>query len=396
METGRLYEPEQFEPLIDEPFVPARVEDAIGAIVSDADAAFDSDALWPVHEWDASIYSRDVTHPLKVLYDGAAGMAWGLDALRRGGHAETTLDLAGIALQALERERAEPDATADEHYRPGSLLDGETGPLLVAIRVTSGATLADDLHALVRGNIDNPTDDISWGAPGTLLVALTMHAGTGESQWLDAARESAAALRGRRGGDGLWRQDDDYRGLGTLHGAAGNTLALRRLDPDDALASETAAVLARHAVREDGLANWPGATGRPLVRPRDGRICLQWCTGAPGVVAGAWDYLDEDLVLAGAELVWQAGAHRDEKGYGLCHGTAGNGYALLKAFARTGDERWLERARRFATHALNQAERIAAANGRRRYSLFTGDVGTALFAAACLDGDARFPIVDVM
>ncbi len=120
------------------------------------------------------------------------------------------------------------------------------------------------------------------------------------------------------------------------------------------------------------------------------------CTGAPGILAGAWDYLDGDLVLAGAELVWRAGAHRDEKGHGLCHGTSGNGFALLKAFARTGDERWLERARRFAVHALGQAERIATTNGRRRYSLFTGDIGTALFAAACLDGDTRFPIIDVM
>jgi Lanthionine synthetase C-like protein len=396
MEVGTLHEPEQFEPLIDEAFVPARVEDAIDAIVSDADAMCVADALWPVHESDAYIYSLGVEHPLKVLYAGAAGMVWGLDALRRGGHAETKLDLAGLALHALDRERAEPDATADEHYRPGSLLDGEAGVALVAFRLASDAALADDLHALVRDNVANHTDDIGWGVPGTLLAALAMHEWTGESRWLDAARESAAALRRRRGEDGLWRQDDDYRGLGTLHGAAGNTLALLRFEPDDALASETAAVLARHAVREGGLVNWPGATGRPLVRQRDGRVCLQWCTGAPGVLAGAWDYLEEDLVLAGAELIWQAGAHRDEKGHGLCHGTSGNGFALLKAFARSGDELWLDRARRFAVHALNQAERIAAANGRRRYSLFTGDVGTALFAAACINADPRFPIVDVM
>ena len=51
----------------------------------------------------------------------------------------------------------------------------------------------------------------------------------------------------------------------------------------------------------------------------------------------------------------------------------GNGFALLKAFARTGDERWLERARRFAVHALGQAERLPAANGRGRYSLWTGE-----------------------
>ena len=389
-----LIQREQFESLIDEPWVPARVEDAIAAIVADAETAFDPTALWPVHEWDAYLYS--VEHPLKVLYGGAAGVVWALDTLRRGGHADTSLDLVGIALQALEREREEPDATRDEHYCPGSLFDGEAGVLLAAFRLTSDASLADDLHALVCGNVATPTDDISWGAPGTLLVALAMHEWTEEPRWLEAARESAAALRARRGEDGLWRQGDDYRGLGTLHGAAGNTLALCRLEPDDVLASETAAVLARHAVRENGLANWPGATGRPLVRPRDGKICLQWCTGAPGILAGAWDYLDEELVLAGAELVWQAGAHRDEKGHGLCHGTSGNGFALLKAFARTGDERWLERGRRFAVHALAQAERMAVANGRRRYSLFTGDVGTALFAAACLDADPRFPVVDVM
>ena len=388
-----LYEPDQFEQLSDEPWDPGRVEDAIAAIVADAEAAFDPVSLWPADEWDAYIY--EVGHPLKVLYAGAAGMAWGLDALRRRGHAELSLDLAAATTRALDLERAEPDATADQHYRPGALLDGETGPVLVAFRLTSDPTLADDLHALVRGNVDNPTDDVSWGAPGTLLVALAMHEWTEESRWLEAARESAAALRARRGEDGLWRQDDDYRGLGTLHGAAGNTLALLRVEPDDALASETAAVLARHAIREDGLANWPGATGRPLVR-RDGRICLQWCTGAPGILAGAWEYLDEDLVLAGAELIWQAGAHREEKGHSLCHGTAGNGFALLKAFARTGDERWLERARRLAVHALGQAEQMATANGRRRYSLFTGDVGTAFFAAACLDVDVRFPIVDVM
>jgi hypothetical protein len=376
----QLYEPTQFEPLIDEPWDPARVEDAIAAIVADTEAAFDADALWPAHEWDAG----DTPVSLKSLYVGASGVIWALDALRRSGHAETSLDLAAAALRTAELWRAEPDIEPDEtHYHPASLLLGGTGPLLVASRLAPDVALAKELQALVRSNHSNPTDDIAWGVPGTLLVALAM-------SWDDAARESAAVLRGRRGEDGLWRQDDDYRGLGTLHGAAGNTLVLLRLEPDEALARETAAVLARHAVREDGLANWPGGVpGRPVSR-------LQWCTGAPGILAGAWDYLDEELVLAGAELIWRAGARGDEKGHGLCHGTSGNGFALLKAFARTGDERWLERARRFAVHALAQAERIAAASGRRRYSLFTGDVGTALFAAACLDVDPRFPIIDAL
>ena len=388
-----LYEPAQFEPLIDEPWDAGRVADAIAAIVADADARFDPEALWPAHEWDG----RQTPLPLKNLYVGASGVIWALDALRRQGHAESSLDLAAAALRALELERAEPDIMEREtHYHPAALLRGRTGPLLVAFRLAPDPEFADDLHALARANVTNSTDDIMWGAPGTLLAALAMAEWTGEPRWQEAARESGAAMRERRGDDGLWRQDDDYRGLGTVHGAAGNTLALLRLEPDDTLAAETAHLLARTAFREDGLANWPGSPRPELARARDGQICLQWCTGAPGIVAGACDYLDEELLLAGAELVWQAGAHGDEKGHGICHGTSGNGFAVLKAFARTGDDRWLERARRFAVHALRQAERFRAADGHGRYSLWTGDVGTALFAAACLDADARYPIIDVV
>ena len=374
-----LYEAAHFEQLIDAPWDPGRVGDAIAGIVADADAAFGPAALWPAHEWDAG----DAPLPLKQLYVGASGVIWALNELRRRGHAETSLDLPTAALRTLELARSEPDIEPGEtHYHPAALFQGETGPLLVACKLAPNAALADQLQALIRSNHSNPTDDIAWGIPGTLLVALALG-------WTETARESAAVLRGRRGEDFLWRQDDDYRGLGTLHGAAGNTLALLRVEPDETLAAETAAVLARYAAREDGLANWPGAPTRKPER-------LQWCTGAPGILAGAWDYLDEELVLEGAELIWRAGARDDEKGHGLCHGTSGNGFGLLKAFARTGDERWLDRARRFAMHALAQADRIAAANGRRRYSLFTGDVGTALFAAACLEGDPRFPIIDVL
>ena len=98
------------------------------------------------------------------------------------------------------------------------------------------------------------------------------------------------------------------------------------------------------------------------------------------------------LLAAGGELIWHAGpvAH----GAGLCHGTAGNGFAFLRLLERTGDERWLVRARAFALHALGQVDRFRARHGRGRYSLFTGDIGAALLAAACLSGDARFPGLD--
>src|SRR5919198_1059930 len=136
MVTAALYEPAQFEPLIDEPWVPARIEKAIAAIVADADAAFDPEALWPAHEWDG----WEEPLPLKNFYVGAAGVIWALDALRRRGRAETSLDLAAAALRTLELKRVAPDFTAGEHFHPAALLTGETGPLLVAFRIAPERT----------------------------------------------------------------------------------------------------------------------------------------------------------------------------------------------------------------------------------------------------------------
>ena len=152
-------------------------------------------------------------------------------------------------------------------------------------------------------------------------------------------------------------------------------------------------MLRRTAVHEDGGVSWPTGEGRPL-QGQDGEIRLQWCAGAPGIVQSAASYLDEDLLLAAAETVWAAGPHGDDKGPGICHGTAGNGYALLKAFERTHDERCLERARRFAVHALEQSRRLREARGRGRYSLWTGDAGVAIYAADCLEARTRYPILE--
>jgi hypothetical protein len=387
-----LYSPEEFEPLTDEPWDEERVRAGIRAIVTDAEEAFDPEGLWPANEWDA----WGSTPPLKDLYCGAGGVIWALDALRRRGHAETAIDLAAAAERALDLWREAPDlATAEIELPPeraSSLLGGEAGLLLVAWRLDPRTEWADLLLTRVRGNRDNVFEELMWGSPGTMLIAYAMHGWTGEERWATAWRESAEALMARRDEDGLWTQQlygNAGRRLGPVHGLVGNVHALLRVESEwgDSLQRETAEILAREAIVEDGLATWPAAAGGPLA-PASG-IRLQWCHGAPGMVATAAPYLDEELLLAGAELTWRAGAHGEEKGAGLCHGTAGNGYALLKTFARTGDERWLGRAQRFAVHALAQ---VQGAPGR--YSLFTGGVGVALFAAGCLDADADFPLLD--
>ena len=42
-------------------------------------------------------------------------------------------------------------------------------------------------------------------------------------------------------------------------------------------------------------------------------------------------------------------------------------------------------------HAIGQVENQRKAVGRGRYSLFTGDIGVALFLRHLLDGEHRFP-----
>jgi hypothetical protein len=79
----------------------------------------------------------------------------------------------------------------------------------------------------------------------------------------------------------------------------------------------------------------------------------------------------------------------------LCHGTGGNAYAFLVLHARTGDTRWRDRARAFAMHAIAQFEAETARVGRLRHSLWTGDIGLAIFLWDCLRGKAEFPTLDV-
>jgi Lanthionine synthetase C-like protein len=139
------------------------------------------------------------------------------------------------------------------------------------------------------------------------------------------------------------------------------------------------------------LANWRAW----LVGPERG-LLMQYCHGAPGFVinlAGMPGPGLDELLLAGGEATWAAGPLT--KGSNLCHGTGGNGYAFLKLHRRTGDPRWLERARAFAMHGIAQTDAHERQYGRLRYSLWTGDPGFAIYLWDCLRGEADFPTLDV-
>jgi len=81
-------------------------------------------------------------------------------------------------------------------------------------------------------------------------------------------------------------------------------------------------------------------------------------------------------------LTWYAGPLK--KGSGICHGTAGNGYAFLSLFKRTGNQQWLDYARNFAMHAIEQCRTDRQKYGQSRYTLWTGDAGLAIYLHHCI------------
>jgi Lanthionine synthetase C-like protein len=387
-----LFTPANHERLVDRRWDEEWVRERAQAIADDAEAAVGEDGLWPVHPLD-----DEPDTPIRAgIYAGAAGVVW--------------------ALHRLGRDR--PELIRDRHARylelpdwpgivPGYLI-GEAGILLVSHLLEPAEQTAAELARAVDSNRDNETNELLWGSPGTMVAALAMHRATGEERWAELWRSSADELWARwlpaADGTFLWTQQLYGREqvlIGAGHGFAGNSLALLagrslldrgRADDIDRRIVSTATA---HAVREDGLANWPPEAGGELTHRLGIRV--QWCHGAPGMLTSlATAAVDDDgftqLLIEGGELTWRAGPLA--KGPGLCHGTAGNGLAFLALFERTGDELWLERARRFAVHALDQVGRQREQYGGGRHSLWTGDLGAAVMAQSCIEGRPGMPSLD--
>jgi Lanthionine synthetase C-like protein len=273
---------------------------------------------------------------------------------------------------------------------------------------------------LIEGNIQHPARELMWGSPGTLLAALFMHQQTGQERFAELFRRTAAVLSSqlewseaygcRYWTQQLYGQVSTY--MDAVHGFAGTALPLIRgrhlLAADDwarwqeciATSVRRSATLEEAEDRETAHVNWiPWLVLDASQRERwnaQPRWLVQYCHGSPGFVINLADFpgAELDALLLGAgETTWAAGPLK--KGSNLCHGTGGNGYAFLKLYRRTGDARWLQRARAFAMHGIRQTEAQAAQYGRMRYSLWTGDAGFAVYLWDCIRGTAAFPTLDV-
>jgi hypothetical protein len=384
-----LFDPPAHERLVEDGWDPARVRAAIRTIAEDAEGSFDDG--WPTHSQDID-EEADKERRFRTVYLGGAGVVQALDSLQQRGLVELRREYVSY----LERDY-EPDFPDEDHQR--SLWMGETGIRLVLHRLAPSQENADRLAELIAGNAKDERREVMWGSPGTMLAAAVMSELTGEARWDDLWRESAAWLNDQWDPEtGLWTQQlygKVRQMIGPAHGFAGCLLALAR-GADDEIHRRAAETTARYAVEADGLANWPPTSSTNGLRDgREQSIRVQWCHGAPGIVASLARCAPDDdehgrLLRAGGELTWRAGPLA--KGANLCHGTAGNGYAFLALFERTGDELWLERARAFAMHSIAQVANTRTEFGRGRYALWSGDAGTALYLADCLAGAGDLPL----
>jgi hypothetical protein len=418
--TPMLYDPDRHEPLHSADAADwneARARACIDAIVRDTEAQFRAQRGWPTHPLDLAA-SDDPQAANPSLYFGACGVLWALHYLRSVGAVELVrkwpIDAAWLIHDTHEWLKDDADREC------AAYLMGETPIRLLEHAQTGSAGAADRIAELIEGNIEHPARELMWGSPGTLLAALFMHQRTGEERFAELFRRTAAVLWSQlewseEYGCHYWTQQlygQTSTYMDAVHGFAGTTLPLIRghhlLDADDweRWRQCVATSMIRSATFEGGdeencgQVNWiPWLILDVTQRERwkaNPRWLMQYCHGSPGFVINLAGFPGSELdalLLRAGETTWAAGPLK--KGSNLCHGTGGNGYAFLKLFECTGDARWLQRARMFAMHGIGQTESHAARYGRLRYSLWTGDLGFAVYLWNCIKGEAAFPSLDV-
>jgi len=371
---------------------------AIDEIVSNALAHLDAERFWPAHPLDDGVSDGNAS-----FYFGATGVMWALDYLRRVGAMRADFDLRPSVARLIEANQAE--FAKGPYPAHGSFLFGDLGTGLLAMRLSPTQAIANSVYARAEANLSLPIRELMWGMPGSMLACVHMSEMTGEPRWRALFEAQAARLLEEleETPEGpLWTQDlygSRHRWLGPVHGYAGNMIPLIRgwhwltEDQRARIAEAVPRSLAANARRSELGANWgaiAGSTSPPM-------LC-QHCHGAPGIVTTFADVpfaspaLDA-LLLEGGDFTWAAGPLA--KGSNLCHGTGGNGYAFLKLHRRTGDALWLDRAQAFAMTAVAQFQEARDAFGQGRYSLWTGDVGLAIYLWDCLSAEPRFPTIDV-
>jgi serine/threonine-protein kinase len=290
---------------------------------------------------------------------------------------------------------------------PASLYHGEAGACVVRARIArargDSLTQQDAVRAFLEAtNTSCPEIDLTLGRAGTLLGAAMLL-----DDFVPAKEDKQSATRATLlalGNDLLteiWKTLESYApaaeaadlsNLGIAHGWAGLLYAslcwcaavdaplprglynrLHELEECSVPSDRGAMVAWENSTAGFGDSYMPG-----------------WCNGSAGYVF-LWDEAYQatgttaflDLSARAAWNVWERKTHNPS----LCCGAAGQAYALLRAYRRTRDGVWLNRARALAERAvlLARDERKSNDDGAGTWlpeSLYRGGAGIAALCAA--------------
>ncbi|XP_075036381.1 glutathione S-transferase LANCL1 [Mixophyes fleayi] len=185
--------------------------------------------------------------------------------------------------------------------------------------------------------------------------------------------------------------------VGPAHGLAGIYYFL--MQPVTNTSSEKLQILVRPSVDYVQQLKFPSGNFPPCIGDnRD--LLVHWCHGAPGVIymlTQAYKIFQNEGYLSDAaqctEISWQRGLLK--KGYGLCHGAAGNAYSFLAMYNLTHDLKYLYRACKFAEWCMDYGDH-GCRTPDSPFSLFEGLAGTIYFLADLLNpANAKFPAFEI-
>lgn len=385
-----LYNKERHEKLTDNKWNKEKAVEVIDEIFNKTINDLTEEKLWErITESGESKY-------LTTQYVGASGTLIGLRRIAKFKNINLPVD----EQQLIDRILKEYYDSHTSEDRAPSLFLGESVILYLKYLITQDTEILNRLYEVIDNNTNNPVNEALWGSPGTMLLALEVYKSTGEEKWKELFLKSSDYLNSEwhiheELGYPIWTQDlygEITHYVGAAHGFFGNVYPLLAgldcMSPESkrSILDKTTETTIKSCVREGELANWPALFDREVPKK-----LVQWCHGAPGVITSLTPYpVDhntevESLLKAAGELIWEAGPLT--KKVGICHGTDGNGFAFLKLFERTQENKWLDRAKAFAMHAMGQR--------RNDYSLWCGDIGFACYLASCCDLDSKIPGLEV-
>ncbi|KAM7301134.1 lanC-like protein 2 isoform X2 [Ixodes scapularis] len=293
-----------------------------------------------------------------------------------------------------------------------SFLCGDAGPLAVGAVLYHLLGREEDSQKLVRKLLDlskhvvpletDIPDELLYGRVGYLsaLLFVRKHIATAvvSSEVIRdvvcSVLESGQRLSARtKASFPLMYQWHESYYLGAAHGLSGILYMLLQVRAQ--LSEAELKDLVRPSVDAFVSLQYPSGNFPSSLGSETDKL-VHWCHGAPGaahLLALARTVFDDARYLEplrkSVDVIWRRGLLK--KGYGICHGVAGNAYAFLRMYQLTRELKYLHRAAKFAEWCFDYGHhncRIAD----RPFSLFEGMAGTIYYMADLLEpGKAAFP-----